>query len=333
MSETIKDLYSEVAQWIVGDLSTNANLWQRPNVRSDIGLPTRVTGVRFRGINVLLLWSEAIAKEFQSSVWLTYEQAKSLGGYVRRGERGSTIVYEQKCDDAETGEPSEQAAREVFETKRYTLFNLDQIEGLQKDKRPAEASLLFGDAEPTQAIETFVRATQAVVAFDAEEVWFSAPEDKIMMLPVDRFDGMEAHSAALLRQLIHWTGHETRLARTSDAGKPALGVAAEDLVAELGAAFLCAELGVPFSARSDHAARLEDWSAALNNDPRAIFRFAAEAQRAVDFLKGFQTILGAAPSPSFALAVSDEAAGGSAEATPPKKERRRRSPSQTAAPL
>lgn len=285
------DVYARVTDKIVADLERGVRTWMRPWTVSGnpdpMGRPLRHNGTPYRGINVVLLWSDAIDKGFRSPTWMTYKQAQEFGGQVRKGESGSTVVYADRYTKTETNAQGEEGERAIAFMKGYTVFNADQIDGL-----PARYQLAPSPALPAmpviKAAEAFFAKTGAVVRHGGDRAFFSPAADFIQLPEPGAFRDPESYVATKAHELIHWTGHASREARTFGKRFGDEAYAFEELVAEMGAAFLCADLGITPEVREDHAAYLAHWLQVLKQDRRAIFTAATHAQRAADFLQGLQ---------------------------------------------
>ena len=287
------DVYARVTAKIIADLEQGVRTWQRPwnaaNATGNIIRPLRATGQPYRGVNVLLLWSEALDKGYTAPVWMTYKQATTLGAQVRKGEHGSLVVYADSFTKTETDDQGKEADRKIAFMKGYTVFNAEQCEGLpaQYYARP-EAPALPLPAR-IDAADTFFAATRADIRHGGTRAYYAQGSDHVQMPPFETFEDAESYAATLAHELTHWTKHPARLDR--DMGRVKwgdVGYAKEELVAELGAAFLCADLGITPDVRPDHAAYIGSWLEALKGDKRFIFTAAAHAQRAADYLHGLQ---------------------------------------------
>jgi antirestriction protein ArdC len=236
-----------------------------------------------------MLWSAAIAAGFAAPIWMTFKQALELGGHVRRGEKGSLVVYADRIartdTDVATGEESEHA---IPFLKSYTVFNVEQIDDLPERFRTPPAPWL-GPIQRIDHAEAFFTATGADIRSGGNMAAYNIAEDRIAMPPFELFRDAESYYATLAHEVTHWTRHPTRLGRNFGRQRWGdAGYAREKLVAELGAAFLSAELDRTNEPRPDHAAYLASWIAVLKEDKRAIFIAAAHAQRAADYLRDFQ---------------------------------------------
>jgi antirestriction protein ArdC len=295
------DVYERVTNQIVSELEKGVRPWMQPwsdeHAAVRITRPLRANGIPYRGINVVMLWSEAVAKGYASPVWMTFKQAQELDAYVRKGEHGSLVVYASSVTrtarDDNTGEESE---REIPFMKGYTVFNVEQIEGLPAQYYAKPEPRI----DPVQRIahaEAFAAATGAAISHGGTMAYYTVTADRVQMPPFETFRDAVSYYATLIHELTHWTRHPSRLDR--DLGRKRWGdegYAMEELVAELGAAFLCADLGLAPEQRDDHAAYIASWLKVLRDDKRAVFTAASHAQRAADYLHGLQPSAGAAPA-------------------------------------
>lgn len=284
-----QDIYRTITDRIIADLEKGVRPWAKPwsaaHTDGRIVRPLRANGVPYRGINTLMLWSEASEKGFGSPFWMTFRQALELGAHVRKGEKGSLVVYASTISRTETDEGTgEESEREIPFLKGYTVFNAEQVEELPERFRAPVAQIL----DPVQRIdsaERFVAATGAEVRHGGGRAYYSLSDDHVGMPPFEAFRDPESYYATIAHELTHWTRHPSRLDR--DLGRKRIGdegYAAEELVAELGSAFLCADLDLTPEIREDHAAYIAHWLTILKDDKRAIVNAAAHAQRAADFL-------------------------------------------------
>lgn len=287
-----QDIYEKITTRIIADLEQGVRPWMQPwnaeHAAGRIIRPLRANGVAYRGINTIMLWSEAVTKGFAAPIWMTFKQAQELGGHVRKGENGSLVVYANTLHKTETDQKSgEEVERDIPYMKGYSVFNVEQIEGLPEHfTRPAHVVL-----DPVQRIaaaDAFFAATGAQISHGGNRAFYAEGADRIQLPPFETFKDAESYYATLAHEGTHWTKHKNRLDR--DLGGKRWGdegYAAEELVAELGAAFLCADLGITPEVREDHAAYIGTWLKVLKGDKRAIFTAAAHAQRAGDFLHAF----------------------------------------------
>jgi antirestriction protein ArdC len=287
------DVYTRITNTILTELEQGTRPWLKPwnaeHAAGRITRPLRANGIPYRGINVLMLWAEAESKGYTAPIWITFKQALDLGAHVRKGEHGSLVVYASKTTrtevDTVTGNETE---RDIPFLKGYTVFNVEQVEGLPAQYHATAAKML----DPVQRIaqaDAFIAATGARVAHGGNRAFYSVSEDRIQMPHFEAFRDAESYYATLAHETVHWTRHETRLNR--DFGRKRWGdegYAMEELVAELGSAFLSSDLSLTPEVMPDHAAYIASWIKVLKEDKRAIFTAAAHAQRAADFLHGLQ---------------------------------------------
>ena len=288
-----KDIYEQITGKIVADLEQGVRPWLKPwsaeHAAGRITRPLRHNLVPYNGINVVMLWSAAEIAGYSAPIWMTYRQAQEIGGQVRKGETGELVVYASTITrtetDQDTGEESEE---QVPFMKGYTVFNVEQIEGLPSQYyAPAEARL--DPVQRKEHAEDFFAATGADTRHGGNQAYYAVLEDRIQMPPFETFRNAESYYATLAHETTHWTRHASRLDRSFGRKRWGdEGYAREELVAELGAAFLSADLDLTLEPREDHAAYIGSWLKVLKQDKRAIFQAAAHAQRAVDFLHGLQ---------------------------------------------
>ena len=217
------------------------------------------------------------------------QAGRGTWGHVLKGETGSLVVYADTFTKQEADEQGEEVEREIPFMKAYTVFNVEQIEGLpESDRSKPEPK-----GEPMQLIEAaeaFFAATGATFRHGGNRAYYAPGPDLIQLPPAEAFRDAETYAATKAHELTHWTAHPSRLARTLGKRFGDDAYAAEELIAELGSAFLCVALGITPDAREDHSAYLGHWLKVLRQDKHAIFTAAAHAQRAVDYLHGLQAV-------------------------------------------
>jgi len=282
------NVYSRVTSKIIADLEQGVRPWHKPwsasNASGTIIRPLRANGQPYRGVNVLLLWGEADAKGYRSPIWMTYKQAATLGAQVRKGEHGSLVVYADKLTRTETDDAGHETERDIRFMKGYTVFNTEQVDGL-----PAHYYTKAETPAPVERIpqaEAFFACAGARVQHGGNRAFYAPHPDFIQMPPAESFESPESYAATKAHELTHWTAHPSRLARELGKRFGDDAYAAEELIAEMGSAFLCADLGITPETRDDHASYLDHWLKVLKADSRAIFTAASQAQRAADYLHG-----------------------------------------------
>jgi antirestriction protein ArdC len=289
---TRTELYTRVTNAIIAHLEHGVRPWLRPwaadRAAGRVTRPVRAGGQPYKGINVLTLWASAVDQSFTSPTWMTFRQAKELTGNVRKGATGSLVVYADRVTRTEIAEGGEENERDIFFLKGYTVFNVEQIDGLPPHFY-APAAPLIDPVQRIEAADRFFAATGAEIRHGGNRAYYAAGADHVQMPPFASFRDAESYCATLAHEMTHWTKHPSRLDR--EFGRRTYGdagYAREELVAEIGAAFLCCDLGITPEPRDDHAAYLGHWLGVLKEDNRAVFRAAAHAQRAVDFLRALQ---------------------------------------------
>jgi antirestriction protein ArdC len=283
-------LYDEVTQRIITQLEDGrlpwVQPWGRPG-RAALSLPRNgITGRRYSGVNILLLWGAVIEHGYPTQGWLTFKQALAAGGCVRKGERGTTVVY---ADRFTPKDEQERAARDGDEPgkvaflKRFTVFNLAQCEGLASvDPEPAP----LPERQIVPQAEALIGGTGADFRIGGTMAFYSPSLDVVQVPPQPAFHDQINYYRTAFHELSHWTGHGSRLDRDQSGVRGGKAYAREELVAELGAAFVCAALGIAPTVR--HADYLGSWLEVLREDNRAIFRAASQASKAADLLLAFR---------------------------------------------
>ncbi|WP_426025055.1 ArdC family protein [Brevundimonas sp. TSRC1-1] len=283
------DIHTRITNQILAQLEAGVRPWIQPwTSDGKVSRPLRHDGTPYNGINILLLWSEAAVRGFTAPTWMTFRQALALGGHVRKGERGSTVVYANTLVRTETSDAGEEATSRIPLLKAYTVFNIDQIEDLPERYVPQPQPAINPEVRITEA-EAFFASCRADIRHGGGMAYYAPGPDIVQMPPFESFRDAESYYATLGHEMTHWTRHSSRLDRYFGRQRHGdEGYAREELVAELGAAFLCADLGLALEPREDHASYLASWLQVLRNDKRFIVSAAAHAQRAVDHLHGLQ---------------------------------------------
>lgn len=275
--------YLEVTDRIVEALEKGVVPWERPFVS---GQPRNAeTGRRYRGINRLLLDFSALEQGFTSNGWLTYGAARRLGGYVRRGEVGSMVIYYERFEKQREASPGwdQEIDREyLYLAKHFFLFNLDQIDGL--DALRTSFAGLFASTPHDAVAEEILDRSGMTIRYGGERACYLPEADEIHLPPRNAFTTKEAFYSTAFHECVHATGHASRLDRPLTGRFGDEDYAREELVAELGASMLCSQAGLDVVSQA--ASYIDSWIQVLNRDCRAIFVAAREAQMAADFLLG-----------------------------------------------
>lgn len=287
-SNTRFDVYRAVTHSIVAAIEAGAGAFVMPwhGASGAIAKPENAcTRMEYHGINVIALWAQACVHGYESGYWASYKQWQLTGAQVRQGERGATVVFFKRLDPAKKTDDDGAPSRSLLIARASRVFNADQVAGWEP---PAPRS--FGDVvQVLESVATFAKATGARIVHGFANACYRTADDLIELPALARFVGSptstpsEAYHATLLHELVHWTGAKHRLDRKiidltrNDRAR-------EELVAEMGAAFLCADLGVANQPRPDHAAYVADWLGLLQSDTRAVFAAASLASRAANYL-------------------------------------------------
>ena len=287
-----QDLYTRITQRIIADLENGIRPWIQPwnstHTTGRITRPLRHTGQPYSGINILMLWAAAIEHGFSAPVWMTFRQAAELNAHVRKGEKGSLVVYANSLTRTEQDDEGQEIERDIRFLKGYTVFNVQQIEGLPEHYYHIPESRLT-PVERIARADQFFANLPVQIRSGGNRAYYAVEPDYIQIPPIECFRDAESFYSTLGHEAVHSTRHPSRLAR--EFGRKQWGdegYAREELVAELGSAFLCADLEITPEVREDHAAYLASWLTILKNDTRAIFQAASYAQRAVDYLHSLQ---------------------------------------------
>ncbi len=280
------DIYRTVTDNIIAAIEAGAGEFTMPwhGHGAPIAKPQNAhTRMDYHGINVLVLWAHAHEHGYHSGYWGTYRQWQAVGAQVLKGEKSSPIVFFKRIEQ-EPEQAGDQPLGRLF-ARASRVFNADQVAGWT----PPEERHPPGDAELSEALAKFVQASSAEVRWGGTMACYRIIDDFIEMPGKEHFHdtptstATEGLGATLLHELVHWSGATHRLARF-ESGIKKEDVAAEELVAELGAAFLCADLGVTNEPRPDHAAYVAHWLQLLKNDTRAIFAASRMANQAAMYL-------------------------------------------------
>jgi antirestriction protein ArdC len=286
-----QDIYSRITNQIVSHLEQGVRPWVKPwnaeHAAGRITRPLRHNGKPYSGINVLSLWASAMTQNFAAPIWMTFKQAAELDAHIRKGEKGSLVVYADSITRKETDDKSgDEIDREIPFLKGYTVFNVEQIDGLSETYYAKAAPSLDPVARIARA-DNFFAVLGATIRHGGNRAFYNIAADAIQMPAFESFLDADSYYATLAHEFTHWTGSKSRLDR--DFGGHRFGseaYAIEELVAELGAAFLCADLELALEPREDHASYIASWLEVLSADNRAVFTAAAHAQRAAEYING-----------------------------------------------
>lgn len=284
------DIHQKITDQILAALEEGVRPWSQPwkggHAAGPVSRPLRHNREPYHGVNVLVLWATAAERGFGAPIWMTFRQALAMGACVRKGEKGATVVYAGALESAEADpETGEESQRTVRYLKGYTVFNAEQIDGLPADFHALAEDAFENPDQRDASAEAFFSTLGADIRHQGDQPCYIPSQDRIEIPAFERFRSREAYYATLGHETVHWTRHKSRLDRSFGQERWGdSGYAREELVAELGAAYLCADLGLALEIREDHAAYIGNWIKVLKNDNRAIFRAAAHAEAAVAWL-------------------------------------------------
>jgi antirestriction protein ArdC len=280
------DVYARVTAQIIDAIEQGVGTWRMPwNTSGRFAFsPINVVSKKpYRGINTVCLWAAAQAKGYESGEWATYQQWRDRGAQVRKGEKSSLVVFWKFANGpAETqddGEHQAASGSRLLFTKGYSVFNGAQVDGYTF-KADAERPM----PERIEQAEAFFRGIAADVRHGGNQAFYSPAGDYVQMPPFAAFRDAVAYYSTLAHECTHWTANAARCNRELGKRFGDNAYAAEELIAELGAAFTCAHLGLSTEPREDHAQYLQSWLRVLKADKRAIFTAASKAQQAADWL-------------------------------------------------
>jgi antirestriction protein ArdC len=280
-----RDVYARVTDQIIEAIEQGVGNWRMPwhtSGRFAFSPINVVSKKPYRGINTVCLWAAAQAKGYESGEWGTYQQWQDRGAQVRKGEKATLVVFwkfaNARDESQSDGDAPASGSRLLF-TKGYSVFNAAQVDGYTP-KADAKRSM----PERIEQAEAFFRSVAADVRHAGNQAFYSPSGDYVQMPPFVAFrDGLSYYST-LAHECTHWTANAARCNRELGKRFGDNAYAAEELIAELGAAFACAHLGLSTEPRADHAQYLQSWLRVLKADKRAIFTAASKAQQAADWL-------------------------------------------------
>jgi antirestriction protein ArdC len=280
-----QDVYSRITSQIVTAIENGVGTWKMPwhtsgrDAFSPINVSTRKP---YRGINTLCLWAAGEAKKYDRGEWGTYQQFQEHGAQVRKGEKATTVIYWKFAHDtteAQDGEENTATAARLLFVKGYSVFNGAQVDGHTPKPEPTMPII-----DRIARADAFFQSVGADVRHGGDRAYYSTGSDHIQMPEFDRFDENAGYYSTLAHEHCHWTATKERCDRQLGKRFGDNQYAAEELVAELGAAFVCGHLGLASEPRPDHAEYIGSWLNVLKADKRVIFTAASKAQQAADCL-------------------------------------------------
>lgn len=279
------DIHQQITDQILGAMetarATGRRLWD-----SQPSLPLNLaTGKSYSGVNILILWAAGLSHGYTSPYWLTFKQAAAMGGQVRKGEHGTHCVFYKPWEAQETNnDTGETEITKGAILKSFTAFNLDQIDGI-----PAPAKEMRGPFVAMADAEHIMATSPAPIKIGGSQACYIPSRDEIHLPNREAFINMESFYSTAMHEMTHSTGHKSRLDRDFSGRFGSESYAFEELIAEMGSAFLNADLGILGATLPDHADYLSNWIKILKNDKKAITTAAAQASKAHAFIKGLLT--------------------------------------------
>lgn len=288
-----RDVQQEITDSIIAQIEAGAGKWQMPwHSRPGDGfageLPVNQDGKHYHGLNVVLLWGAAMQKGYTRPIWASHKNWEKLGTFARKGEKGTLIFFWKRVlDDKHARKYPDAAPKYIFYCKAWNVFNIAQVDSIPAkfavDTAPVPATP-EDESRRIAAAEQYFASIPATVNHGGNRAYYTTGGDYIQLPDFDRFKTAEDYYSTRGHESVHWTGHKTRCEREFGKRFGDKAYAFEELVAELGAAFLCAHLGISNEPRPDHAQYLSHWLEVLQGDKYAIFTAATAAQKAVDYL-------------------------------------------------
>lgn len=292
MSQT-DDIYTRITNKILSDLEKGELTWRKPwnsaHLADNIQRPLRFNDIPYTGINTIVLWATAAEKGYSLPHWMTFQQALNFKACVRKGEKGSQIIYAENMLKEEEDKNGEKQIVQISFLKSYTVFNASQIEGLPEQFYETPELPVSDTPQRIVELEKFFSQTKADIRKGYKAAYYSI-DDYIDMPPIESFETAKDYYGVKAHEVVHWTKHPNRLNR--DFGRKQWGdegYAKEELVAEIGACFLAADLGFEPMPEEKHAAYIQSWLKALQDDKKLIFSAASFAQKATEYLHSLQT--------------------------------------------
>lgn len=288
-NSTRRDVHAEITAQLIKAIEEGPAApslpWRRPG--GALHMPLNVlTGKPYNGINIVSLWVAAASRSYSLPIWGTYRQWAECGAQVRKSEKSSLVIFYKEYETDPDPDNADDTGKRLVARASH-VFNADQVDGFVAPDAPAD----LGPIDRIARADQFVLCTGASIRHGGFQAYYAPSTDHIQMPGEGYFAGTETMSrsegyyATLVHELVHWSGAGHRLNRSMGKRFGDAAYAAEELIAEIGAAFLCCELGITQTLRPDHAGYLANWLTLLKADPKAIFTAAAKASEAATWLK------------------------------------------------
>jgi antirestriction protein ArdC len=286
-----RDIHRAITESIVAAIEAGTDKSERPWHRPGLQMPLNATTANhYQGVNVVALWAQALDRGYGSNLWASYKQWQEIGAQVRKGERGSMIVFYKRLEELPLEPADDGKSRLSFVARASHVFNAQQVDGFTTPTLERQTAFQLD-----QQAEAFIGAVGAEVRHGFATACYRHATDTVDMPDRELFTGtttstpLQSYYGVLLHELTHWSGAPHRLARDMGKRFGDQAYAMEELVAEIGAAFLCSALGIASEPRPDHAAYVSAWLQVLKQDSKAIFMAASRAQEAFEHLSYLAT--------------------------------------------
>lgn len=278
----MSSIYERITDQIVQAIESGAaGEWRMPwhHNGSPTTRPLNVDrGAPYRGVNTLILWAAAEEAGYDTGYWGTYRQWSSRGAQVRKGERGTGVVFWRQVEDENETEENGDPKKRLI-ARGYTVFNAAQVDGWE----PPSVHVLSGSLRD-EAADRFAANTGVEIQHRGDRAFYAPGFDRVVVPTFEQFRAPDGYYSTLFHELGHATGHKSRVGRDLTGRFGSEAYAMEELVAELTSAFVCADLGIACEPRADHAAYVANWLKVLKSDVRAVFTAASQAQRAAGWM-------------------------------------------------
>lgn len=277
------DIIESVVADLVAQIEAGAGEWRMP-WRKLAATPLNVDGRPYRGMNSLILAMVAADRGWSSHRWATYKGWQRHGAQVRKGEKSTPVLLWKPTKRKVQADDGSVETRQSLYATSFNVFSAEQVDGAEEYLTPVE----LDPVERIDAAEAFFAAVGTTVIEGGDRACYVPAVDEIRMPTIDQFDDAEKFYATLAHEHTHWTGHPDRLDRDLSGRFGSDAYAVEELIAEMGAAFWCAQAGIGSADRSDHAAYLASWVRVLREQPKVLVTVCSKAQAALDHLNGHQ---------------------------------------------
>jgi len=278
MKNTIKAKYEEAVSKLIDSMEENGQQWVKSWSGSSAGMPyNESTNKGYRGINILLLWMQSVERGYKTNRYMTFKQALSIGGKVKKGERGTSVFFYTMAESKKLNEKGEKTKYPMI--KYYTVFNIEQIEGIEFDIKEPKTY----QNETIGHVEDYISSLPITIKYEGFQPCYSPAMDEVRTPPLERFVSTEDFYSTLFHELGHSTGHKNRLNRKMGETMASKAYGFEELVAELTSVFMCGEFNINIQ-NCQHVEYLEGWVKAIRENKNILWKAASEAQKATDYL-------------------------------------------------